>query len=96
MKGKPITRVICTHLHPDHVGLAGWLTERFDCELWMSREEFLMCRAMAGDTGRSAPEVAVRFYRGAGYDDEQLEQYKKKFGNLYPKLKQEKHFHIVK
>ena len=88
MKGKPIKRVICTHLHPDHVGLAGWLTERFDCELWMSREEFLMCRAMAADTGRSAPEVAVRFYRGAGYDDEQLEQYKKKFGNfgraIYP------------
>ena len=88
MEGKPIKRVICTHLHPDHVGLAGWLTERFDCELWMSREEFLMCRAMAGDTGRSAPEVAIRFYRGAGYDDEQLEQYKKKFGNfgraIYP------------
>jgi glyoxylase-like metal-dependent hydrolase (beta-lactamase superfamily II) len=82
MQGKPIRRVICTHLHPDHVGLAGWLTERFDCELWMSREEFLMCRAMTADTGRPAPDVAIRFYRAAGYDEEQLEQYRKKFGNF--------------
>jgi len=82
MQGRPITRVISTHMHPDHVGLAGWLTERFDCALWMSREEFLMCRAMAADTGRPAPEVAIRFYRGAGYDDEQLEQYRQVFGNF--------------
>lgn len=82
MGGKPIVRVICTHLHPDHVGLAGWLTERFDCALWMSREEFLMCRAMAGDTGREAPDVALRFYQAAGYDKDQQERYRKKFGNF--------------
>lgn len=82
MGNKPIKRVICTHLHPDHVGLAGWLTERFDCELWMSREEFLMCRAMTADTGRPAPDVAIRFYRAAGYDEEQLERYRQKFGNF--------------
>lgn len=82
MQGRPVKRVICTHLHPDHVGLAGWLTERFGCELWMSREEFLMCRAMTADTGREAPDVALRFYRAAGYDGEQLECYQKKFGNF--------------
>jgi len=82
MGDKPIVRVICTHLHPDHVGLAGWLTERFGCELWMSREEFLMCRAMAGDTGREAPDVAIRHFRAAGYNEEQLDRYRKKFGNF--------------
>lgn len=82
MQNKPIQRVICTHLHPDHVGLAGWLTGRFDCNLWMSREEFLMCRAMTSDTGREAPDVALRFYRAAGYDDEALDQYRKKFGDF--------------
>jgi glyoxylase-like metal-dependent hydrolase (beta-lactamase superfamily II) len=82
MQGKPIRRVICTHLHPDHVGLAGWLTERFDCTLWMSREEFLMCRAMTADTGRAAPDMAIRFYRAAGYDDAQLEKYRTVFGNF--------------
>ncbi len=82
MADKPVNRVICTHMHPDHVGLAGWLTERFGCDLWMSREEFLMCRAMAADTGREAPEVAQRHYRAAGYDEEQLERYRNKFGNF--------------
>ncbi len=82
MKGKPVTRVICTHLHPDHVGLAGWITRRFDCELWMSREEFLMCRSLVSDTGKPAPDVALRFYRAAGMTDAQLEDYKKRFGNF--------------
>ena len=82
MQGKPVQRVICTHLHPDHVGLAGWISERFSCQLWMSREEFLMCKAMAGDTGREAPDVAIRFYRAAGYSEEQLERYRSKFGNF--------------
>ena len=80
MGGKPVKRVICTHLHPDHVGLAGWLTQRFDCELWMSREEFLMCHTLADDTGRPAPEVAIRFYRAAGYDEQALDNYRARFG----------------
>ena len=82
MQGKPVVRVICTHMHPDHVGLAGWITRRFGCELWMSREEFLMCRMMAGDTGREAPDVAIRFYRAAGYNDDQLQRYRQKFGQF--------------
>ncbi|MEM1112214.1 MAG: MBL fold metallo-hydrolase [Pseudomonadota bacterium] len=82
MGGKPVLRVICTHLHPDHVGLAGWITERFGCPLWMPREEFLMCRAMVSDTGREAPGVALSFYRRAGYNEEQLSRYREKFGNF--------------
>ncbi len=82
MGGRPIKRVICTHMHPDHVGLAGWLTERFHCSLWMSREEFLMCRALVSDTGRDAPDAALRFYRAAGYNEQQLGLYRDKFGNF--------------
>lgn len=82
MQGKPVKRVICTHLHPDHVGLAGHITRRFDAELWMSREEFLMCRSLAGDTGREAPDVAIRFYRAAGFDEEQLNAYRQRFGGF--------------
>lgn len=80
MQGKPVKRVICTHMHPDHVGLAGWLCEHFDCELWMTREEYLMCRSLVADTGNEAPEVALRFYRRAGYSEEQLQQYSERFG----------------
>ena len=82
MQGKPVKRVICTHLHPDHVGLAGWLTRHFDCDLWMSREEFLMCHTLTDDTGRAAPDVAIRFYRAAGYDELALESYRRRFGGF--------------
>src|SRR3546814_7872617 len=33
-----VTRVIATHHHPDHVGLAGWLGERTGAALWRSEE----------------------------------------------------------
>ena len=65
MAGRPVKRVICTHMHPDHIGLAGWLCDRFDCSLWMTREEYVMCQLMASYTGREAPREGVEFYRGA-------------------------------
>lgn len=82
MAGKPVKRVICTHMHPDHIGLAGWICERFNCELWMTREEYLMCQLMASYTGKEAPPQAVDFYVSAGYDQEQLNQYKQRFGTF--------------
>jgi glyoxylase-like metal-dependent hydrolase (beta-lactamase superfamily II) len=36
-----ITRLIVTHSHPDHVGLAGWIVDRFKCALYMSQVEYL-------------------------------------------------------
>src|ERR1700760_622494 len=51
MGGKPIKRVLCTHMHPDHVGMAGWLTRRFDSQLWMTRLEYVTCRMLVADTG---------------------------------------------
>jgi glyoxylase-like metal-dependent hydrolase (beta-lactamase superfamily II) len=82
MDGRPVTRVLVTHLHPDHSGLAGWLTEMHDVELLMSREEYLLCRILAADTGRPAPEAGVRFYKAAGYSDKALDNYKKMFGTF--------------
>lgn len=80
MQGKPVKRIICTHLHPDHVGLAGWLAERFDAELLMTRQEFLMCRALTSDTGKPAPPSALDFYRAAGYSESDVADYQQRFG----------------
>jgi glyoxylase-like metal-dependent hydrolase (beta-lactamase superfamily II) len=41
LQGKPISRVIVTHAHPDHVGQAGWMVQRFGCPFYMSQIEYL-------------------------------------------------------
>lgn len=77
-----VTRVFVTHMHPDHIGLAGWLTRKFACRLWMTRQEYLHCRVLCSDTGREAPDDGVTFFRRAGWSDAALEDYRARFGNF--------------
>jgi glyoxylase-like metal-dependent hydrolase (beta-lactamase superfamily II) len=56
LQGRPVLRVLCTHMHPDHVGLAAWLCERFEVPLWMTLGEYLATVvASAGLAGSSIP-----------------------------------------
>jgi len=80
MQQRPVNRVLVTHLHPDHVGCAGWLCDELDIPLWMSREEYFLCRILVADTGRQTPPEGDRFYTAAGFEPEQLEYYHKMFG----------------
>jgi glyoxylase-like metal-dependent hydrolase (beta-lactamase superfamily II) len=80
--GKPVTRVICTHMHPDHMGLAGWICRKFNAPLWMSRLEYITGRVLVADTGREAPDEGVAFYRAAGWDEDALDSYKVRFGGF--------------
>ena len=82
LHGLPVTRVLITHMHPDHVGLAGWLTRKFNAQQWMSRLEYLTCRTLVADTGRDAPEVAISFYRAAGWNEDSLDTYRVRFGGF--------------
>ncbi len=82
MEGRPVTRLIVTHLHPDHAGCAGWLANKLGVELLMSREEYLLCRLLVSDTGRSAPRAGIRFYKAAGYSQESLDTYQQRFGSF--------------
>ena len=79
---RPLTRVFGTHMHPDHIGMAGWLTRKFKCQLWMTQLEYLNCRVLTADTGRAAPEDGVMFYRRSGWSDEAIEKYQTRFGNF--------------
>ncbi|WP_353233633.1 MBL fold metallo-hydrolase [Diaphorobacter ruginosibacter] len=77
---KRLTRVFVTHMHPDHVGMAGWLTRRFKVRLWMSRLEYLTCRVMLSDMSREAPPDALEYFREAGWPDVAMEKYRARFG----------------
>lgn len=80
MANRPVQRVLVTHLHPDHVGCAGWLSNRFDAPLWMTRDEYLLARILVADTGRATPEEGDRFYTAAGFELPQMDFYHKMFG----------------
>ena len=87
MHGKSVRRVLVTHMHPDHCGMAGWLTERFSARLWMTRLEYLTCRLMASDK-EAAPHSVLDFYRAAGWNEDELAHYRSRFGyigrQIYP------------
>jgi glyoxylase-like metal-dependent hydrolase (beta-lactamase superfamily II) len=65
--GLPVTRVIVTHYHPDHIGLAGWLTERWQAPLWITEKEWLSARVMSRGDEDLGPSRR-RFAHRAGLD----------------------------
>jgi len=67
--GRPVSRLICTHFHPDHMGLAGWLVEELETELWTSRAEWLFGRALWLDAAGEGQSDIARHYARHGLDD---------------------------
>jgi glyoxylase-like metal-dependent hydrolase (beta-lactamase superfamily II) len=67
--GRPVTRVIVTHFHPDHIGLADWLCRRWNAPLWMTAAEWYMARAIHGSSAQSDIDSRVAFYRANGATD---------------------------
>ncbi|WP_291536402.1 MBL fold metallo-hydrolase [Brevundimonas sp.] len=80
--GRPVVRLICTHMHPDHIGLAGWLCERAAAPLLMSRLEYLTGRTLAGETAGDAPAEGEIFYRAAGWTEAQIVSWRQDYGGF--------------
>lgn len=70
--GKPVIGVICTHMHPDHVGQAGMITNQFRCPLYMTRAEYFQARAFHGG-GHMSSWIGQEFYRRAGMPADYLD-----------------------
>lgn len=68
LAGKPVTRVILTHHHPDHVGLAGWFQTEHGAELWATRTAWLFARMLTLDVQETPSPEALAFWRDAGMD----------------------------
>ncbi len=78
LAGRTVTRIICTHFHPDHLGLAGWLCERFGVRLWMTRGEWLFARMLTADIRDAPPREAEDYWRAAGWGEDRILDEKKK------------------
>lgn len=78
LAGRRLGRIIVTHFHPDHIGLAGWLASRFAAPLLMTREEWLFARMLTTDVRDAPPAEAFAYWRAAGWEEERIEGEQKK------------------
>jgi len=86
MENRPLLRLFATHCHPDHVGLSGWLCERFEAPFWTSAAEFAFARMMAAALlGVDGPSAIPHFQKHGLTDPAMLEQMQSR-KNYYPSL----------
>ncbi len=66
LSGKPVRRIVVTHHHPDHIGLAGWFQSAFGAELVTTRTAWLFSRMLTLDVQDIPTVEALTYYRRAG------------------------------
>ncbi len=66
LAGKPVRRLVVTHHHPDHVGLAGWFQDVHGAELLTTRTAWLYARMLVLDEQAVASAETLAFLRDAG------------------------------
>ncbi|GHC68677.1 Zn-dependent hydrolase [Pseudorhodoferax aquiterrae] len=90
LQGLPILRVIVTHMHPDHIGLAHWLCTRWNAPLWISATDYHVARLNTQGTSGNGGEAAADFFRSHGLTDaEALQQVRGRtnyYANMVPDL----------
>ncbi|MEP3053006.1 MBL fold metallo-hydrolase [Ascidiaceihabitans sp.] len=100
LAGKPITRVLVTHHHPDHIGLAGWLQSDFGAEMITTRTAWLMARMLTLDVQDVPNAESLEFYKRCGMNPELFDKRAKErpfnFGDIvapmplgYTRIKQD-------
>lgn len=70
-----VKRVIITHFHPDHIGLASWLAHRCNCKVWMTRGEFEHYRYIVGRNSEADFRQASEFIQQLGFSNQQRDRY---------------------
>ncbi len=86
LEGLPILRVIVTHMHPDHIGLAHWLCERWNVRLWISAADYAVARiGTQGPTGFGG-DAAAAFFASHGLNDPDSGEKIKARSNYFPAL----------
>jgi glyoxylase-like metal-dependent hydrolase (beta-lactamase superfamily II) len=82
MAGRPVTRLIVTHFHPDHIGLAGWMVERVGCPLWITASEIAAAHRVRDEGEADYVRRLSGFYERLGFDADMLRSVAQR-GNPY-------------
>jgi len=71
----PLTKVIATHMHPDHIGCLGYLTELFHIPLYMSQTDYFASRALYNGSQGACIWGDQQYYSRAGFSSEQVDKF---------------------
>ncbi len=71
--GRPITRVIVTHFHPDHVGNAGWIAETLGLMPHMTQVEWMSANLAFRMAGTADVDRRIPWYARNGLASERLD-----------------------
>ncbi len=69
LQGLPILRVLVTHMHPDHMGSAHWLCERWQAPLWISSTEYLSAQMATHGLSNFGGDLTQAFFASHGWSD---------------------------
>jgi len=86
LEGLPVLRVVVTHMHPDHIGLAQWLCERWQAPLCISATDYHMARLGSQSTTGFGGEAAARHFALHGLNDPESQQRIRGRSAYYPSL----------
>lgn len=86
LEGLPILRVIVTHMHPDHIGLAHWLCERWKVRLWISATDYNVAKTAVYDRHGFGGEAGADFYSLHGMQDEDFLSHVRGRTSYFPTL----------
>jgi glyoxylase-like metal-dependent hydrolase (beta-lactamase superfamily II) len=70
MQGRPLKKVIVTHGHPDHIGLAAWLVQRKGGQVWLAESEYRLARDIYTEAVGWQEECSLNFLRRCGVPEE--------------------------
>ncbi len=82
---KPVKGVVLTHMHPDHMGQAGYLCERWNVPLYTSRTEYWVGRALSIEGNDSERSLERQYYQRSGLPETLIEKLVNRtggFGNV--------------
>lgn len=86
LDGLPVLRVVVTHMHPDHIGLAQWLCERWQAPLYISATDYHMARLGSQSTTGFGGDSAARHFARHGLNDPESQQRIRVRSAYYPGL----------
>ena len=82
--GKPVSKILCTHMHPDHTGQAGFLFDHWQAPLYMSYSEYYQARVMAMQMKEGGSWQMAEYYLRNGIEQAFLDELREARSNFTP------------